>query len=438
MADRLAVNQSIAKGGRLTSANGAFSLVFQTDGNLVLQDRSGRAIWSPGIVGRGGVRAVMQGDGNFVVYTAQNAPVFNTGTQGRPGASLVVQDDGNVVIYHGGRAIWEARTWGGSYHQADTGNFLTKAVNTTLHAPSNLAKAVAKEVSKIAPDAAKFFKDVTQSPYWKVVAGAAVFIPGAGIAVSAGMAAATAVGKASSVKDALIGAAREAIPGGAGKAGFDAANGVLLQGKPVDQATLQFVRGQLPPEAAVGFDAAAALQAGRYAQFRAPQTMTDPKAKAAFYVAQGLRGAPRPIAVAVHGALGVSKDPTARAAFKTGMKAGIAEAKSEDAQVALTKLRAVMVKVRKKEAPALAELAKLLAGAKAGDDKAKKLLTMLAIADRANRELAGKRTPGALVHVSGVPLLTWLQLTAGYLAVLTTIPYNWVRQTFFVDERAAA
>lgn len=435
MGDRLLPNQILAKGGRLTSSNGAYALVFQTDGNLVVTARDGRAIWSPGIVNRGGVKAVMQGDGNFVVYNAQNGPVFNTGTQGRPGAFITMQTDGNLVIYHGGRAIWETRTHGGQYHAEDPG-WLVKAVNTTLHAPSNLAKAVANEMKKIAPDAVKFFKNITQSPYWKVVAGAAIFIPGAGIAVSAGMAAATAVGKAASVKDALLGAAREAIPGGIGKAGFDAANGILLQGKPVDQATLQFVRGQLPPGAAAGFDAAAALQAGRYAQFRAPVTMTDARAKAAFYVAQGLRGAPRAIAVGVHGSLGIGKNPLMRTAFKTGVKAARAEARSESAQVVLARLRSVMQRVRKKEPAALAELAKLLAGAKAGDDKAKKLLQMLAIADRANRELAGKRTPGAIVHVSGVPLVTWLQLGAGYLAAIATIPYNWIRQTLFVEEAA--
>jgi hypothetical protein len=317
--------------------------------------------------------------------------------------------------------------------------WLKKAINTTLHAPSNLAKAVAHEVGKVAPDAGKFFKDITQSPYWKIAAGAAVLIPGAGIAVSAGMAAATAVGKAASVKDALLGAAREAIPGGAGKAGFDAANGILLQGKPINEAAMNMVRSQLVqahPEAAVGFDAAAALQAGRYAQFRAPKTMTNPMARASFYVAQGLRGAPRQVAVDVHGTLGISKNPAARSAFKLGVKAAKAEKKSEEAQVVLARLRSVMMRVRRKETAAVAELSKILANAKSGDAKAKKLVTMLAIADRANRELAGRRTKGAIVHISGVPLVTWLQLGAGYLAALATIPYNWIRQTIFEDEAA--
>jgi hypothetical protein len=89
------------------SANGAFRLTMQGDGNLVLYGPSG-AMWASMTFGTW-LWAVMQGDGNFVVYTSGGTAVWNTGT-GFGGAFMVVQSDGNFVMYQGGSALW-ATSW---------------------------------------------------------------------------------------------------------------------------------------------------------------------------------------------------------------------------------------------------------------------------------------------------------------------------------------
>jgi hypothetical protein len=49
----------------------------------------------------------MQTDGNFVIYDAGGAAIWSTDTQGHQGARLAVQDDGNLVVYRAdGLAVW--------------------------------------------------------------------------------------------------------------------------------------------------------------------------------------------------------------------------------------------------------------------------------------------------------------------------------------------
>ena len=94
----------------ITSPNGRYNFIYQTDGNLVLYGKLG-ALWASGTYGRGVARAVMQGDGNLVVYNGSNQPLWASGTFGNPGATLAVQDDGNVVIYRADHAaIWATNT----------------------------------------------------------------------------------------------------------------------------------------------------------------------------------------------------------------------------------------------------------------------------------------------------------------------------------------
>jgi hypothetical protein len=97
----------IFAGSGILSANAWYNLTMQTDGNLVLYDGVGRALWASNTVGRGSF-AVFQGDGNFVVYTSSGGAVWSSNTWGRQGAVLALQDDGNVVVYN--RAIWATNT----------------------------------------------------------------------------------------------------------------------------------------------------------------------------------------------------------------------------------------------------------------------------------------------------------------------------------------
>lgn len=90
----------------IRSASGQYSLVQQSDGNLVLYKAPNAAVWDTHTTGPG-VTTVMQADGNLVTYSADKKPLFNSETGGNPGAILAVQDDGNLVIYApGGKALW--------------------------------------------------------------------------------------------------------------------------------------------------------------------------------------------------------------------------------------------------------------------------------------------------------------------------------------------
>ncbi|QHF24034.1 hypothetical protein GTU73_08435 [Rathayibacter sp. VKM Ac-2804] len=112
------------------------SLIIQEDGNLVVSRENGSPAWASSVNGRiaapatdtlftgetlrggrqltsadGRFRAVMQTDGNFVGYGPQGV-VWNTGTRGA-GNRLVLQTDGNAVIYGPDDSVqWSSGTRG--------------------------------------------------------------------------------------------------------------------------------------------------------------------------------------------------------------------------------------------------------------------------------------------------------------------------------------
>ena len=52
-------------------------------------------------------QAIFQSDGNFVVYDGEGRALWFTGTAGNPGAFMVLQDDGNLVLYNAaGVPVW--------------------------------------------------------------------------------------------------------------------------------------------------------------------------------------------------------------------------------------------------------------------------------------------------------------------------------------------
>lgn len=92
-------------GEKIQSANGRYTLTYQTDGNLVVYDGT-TAKWASNTNGRPVGRAIMQTDGNLVIYGPNNAFIWNSGTVS-PGSKLIMQDDGNLVIYRAdGSFLW--------------------------------------------------------------------------------------------------------------------------------------------------------------------------------------------------------------------------------------------------------------------------------------------------------------------------------------------
>lgn len=124
-----------------TSGNDNAGLHLQTDGNLVVYREDWQYIWqsntstnishqlyptselySGGVIFRG--QAVesfdrkhalhFQGDGNLVLYdTSTHQPLWNTGTFNTSAMSVAMQLDGNLVVYDAaGKALWDSKTSG--------------------------------------------------------------------------------------------------------------------------------------------------------------------------------------------------------------------------------------------------------------------------------------------------------------------------------------
>jgi PA14 domain/FG-GAP-like repeat len=100
------------RGSSIQSGNNNH-LDFQADGNLVVYNSQGRALWATGTSGTNVDRFAVQADGNMVLYAGSKA-VWASDTAGNPGDRLAVQADGNVVVYRAnGQAIFNTGTSGG-------------------------------------------------------------------------------------------------------------------------------------------------------------------------------------------------------------------------------------------------------------------------------------------------------------------------------------
>lgn len=104
--------QSLSVDQGATSCDGRFTLIQQSDGNLVLYQANVGALWSSGAAGSPARITVMQDDGNLVSYTSDSKPVWNTKTNGYPGAWLAIGDEGSLVIHAGEKLVWWSGTGG--------------------------------------------------------------------------------------------------------------------------------------------------------------------------------------------------------------------------------------------------------------------------------------------------------------------------------------
>jgi hypothetical protein len=73
-------------------------------GDLVLQDRNSRTIWTAGV--SGGYRCYMQSDGNLIVKDNNKNVKWTSHTSLNPGARLAVDDGGRIAVISGTTALW--------------------------------------------------------------------------------------------------------------------------------------------------------------------------------------------------------------------------------------------------------------------------------------------------------------------------------------------
>lgn len=114
-------NRTLPKGFFITTCG--YTLQFQNDGNLVLTNKSGQALWATGSEGKA-VSLVMQNDGNLVLYNNRKKPIWASNTGGNPGSFISLQNDGNLVIYQKNRAkaLWSTNTNGGQARTRSAAN----------------------------------------------------------------------------------------------------------------------------------------------------------------------------------------------------------------------------------------------------------------------------------------------------------------------------
>ena len=111
MSNTLHAGQSLSSNQSLSSSDGRFQLILQTDGNLVLyRNHDHVALWSSKTNGQDTHQAIMQGDGNFVVYHVNGQASWASGTNGKAGSFLILQNDGNLVIYWPNDPVWASGT----------------------------------------------------------------------------------------------------------------------------------------------------------------------------------------------------------------------------------------------------------------------------------------------------------------------------------------
>jgi len=96
----------------LSSPNCEYKLVDQMDGNIVLYDRSSRALWQSGKLNSGDNALVMQNDGNLVQYNSMNQAIWqtNTGGKGTGPYNLILENNGALSVRDSNnQLIWKGR-----------------------------------------------------------------------------------------------------------------------------------------------------------------------------------------------------------------------------------------------------------------------------------------------------------------------------------------
>jgi murein DD-endopeptidase MepM/ murein hydrolase activator NlpD len=114
-------NLKFSRGKEWITESG-FRFTFQRDGNVVLYNPQGKAVWATGTNGTNADKFVVQADGNVVLYD-RGKPIWATNTSGNSGTYFAIQGDGNLVVYSSdGKPLYDSAT-----HSGRTGTFSASA-----------------------------------------------------------------------------------------------------------------------------------------------------------------------------------------------------------------------------------------------------------------------------------------------------------------------
>jgi hypothetical protein len=106
-------NGTLRSDESVMSCDGRHKFINQNDGNVVLYHPGDDAVWASNTVGPKGTLTLQSGD--LRLTDSSGNLLFHTDTGGHPGATFKMQDDGNGVIYDtAGTAIWATNTVAGS------------------------------------------------------------------------------------------------------------------------------------------------------------------------------------------------------------------------------------------------------------------------------------------------------------------------------------
>jgi len=128
--DTLNAGATLQAGQSITSANGQYTAIMQTDGNFVVY-RGSSALFATMTQGSNYYFA-FQTDGNLVVYNQSSKVVWSPNVHGKGATKLVLQNDGNLVAYTAtGTAVWASAVVIGNNDTLFTGQTLRSGQSLT-------------------------------------------------------------------------------------------------------------------------------------------------------------------------------------------------------------------------------------------------------------------------------------------------------------------
>jgi RHS repeat-associated protein len=110
----LVAGQMLPSGKCIVSPHGQYFLLMNTDGNFFIYDWAhGTGTWGPGTQGHPGAYAIFQTDGNLVVYDVNGTALWSSGTSGTYAERLDLNDDGRIIIW---KSAWNSGTSNGQFN----------------------------------------------------------------------------------------------------------------------------------------------------------------------------------------------------------------------------------------------------------------------------------------------------------------------------------